>query len=158
MNQQFVQNPLLGKFDKDPGRWRSYKYGVTLDVPVVANGEVEGSIVLNNQPFIIDRLTHSVVGDTHDPLTSGLADDGQYFIDWRDQISQYQNTPLLAKAAYGTEHFPIPLSVPLAYAGNVVLTFRVRNAYTRILTPEADTFQVQIAIHGVADWGTDRRP
>jgi hypothetical protein len=157
MTQVQTQNPLLGKFDRDAGRWRPYKYGVEIAVPVIAGGQESGAIQILNQPFVMDRISPSVVGDISDPVATGLADDGQYYIEWKDEQSEYQNQPLLAKTAFGTDQFPIPLSLPIAFAGNRTLTFRVTNAYTRVLNPSATTFRVFITIHGVADWGPDRQ-
>jgi hypothetical protein len=158
MNQIKTRNPLLSKFDRDPGRYRPWKYGAIVEVPVEADESGENTIELMNQPFTMDRISHSIIGPTHDPAATGLSDDGQYFIEWREEQSQYQNEPLLAKAAYGTEAFPLYLSAPLTFPGNKTLTFRVTNAYTRVLTPISDVYKVQIVIHGIADWGTDAPP
>lgn len=152
-----TSNPLLGKFDKDPGRWRPYKYGVDIDVPILVNGSAQGTVQIYNQPLVLIQITHSIVGQTEDPQASGLYQDGQYYIEWRDEQAQYQSGPILARAGYGTEEFPIPLPQPIGYAGNRTLTFTVTNAYTRALTPPADTFRVHIVLHGIADWGTDKR-
>lgn len=152
-----LNQSLLSKYDRDPGRFRSYKYGCVIEVPVLADQHGEGTINILNQPFTMDRISHSVVGDTWNPTITGLADDGQYYIEWKDEISEYQSQPLLAKAAYGTQDFPLYLSYPIPFAGNRVLTFKVTNAYRRTLSPDADYFKVQIVIHGVADFGTDRR-
>lgn len=157
MNPLQTTNPLLGRYDKDPGRWRPYKYGCVIEVPVTMDESGENTIQIMNQPFIMDRVAHAIVGDTHDPDATGLAQDGQYYIEWHEEMSEYQNEPLLARPAYGTHEFPLYLSAPVAFAGNKTLTFRVTNAYTRILTPEAEIFKVDIVIHGISDWGTDRR-
>lgn len=156
MNQIMTGNPLLGKFDKDPGRWRPYKYGLVLDVPVDSGEQVQGDMKLLNQPFILTQITTNVVGNTHDFLASGLADDGQYYVEWREEQSVYQSGPLLAATAYGTRDFPIPLPAPIAFSGNRVLTWTVRSAYTRVLSPDEETYKVQIVVHGIADWGTVR--
>lgn len=157
MNQIATNNPLLSRYDRDPGRWRPYKYGCLIDVPVGADESAENTINILNQPFIMDRIAHSIAGPTWDPDASGLANDGQYYIEWHEEQSEYQNQPLLAIPAYGTKEFPLYLSSPITFPGNKVLTFRVTNAYQRVLTPEAETFKVQIVIHGLSDWGTDRR-
>lgn len=158
MNQPITtRNPLLSRYDKDPGRWRPYKYGCLIDVPVTIDESGENTIQILNQPFIMDRISHAIIGPTYDPDASGLAQDGQYLISWHEEQSEYQNQPLLAIPAFGTHDFPLYLSSPVGFAGNKTLTFRVTNTYTRILTPVAETFKVQIVIHGLSDWGTDRR-
>ena len=156
--QIHTQNPLLSRYDQDPGRWRPYKYGCLIDVPVAADQSGENTIQIMNQPFIMDRIVHSIIGKTWDPNATGLAPDGQYFIEWHEEQSEYQNQPLLARAAYGTQEFPLLLSAPIAFAGNKTLTFRVTNTYARALTPSADTYKVQILCHGIADWGSGRSP
>lgn len=157
-NSKAVQYPLLGKFDEDPGRWRPYKYGVIIEVPVEADGVGEGTIQILNQPFILTRITHQIIGNTEDKEATGLYNDGQYFVEWKDELSQYQNDPLLAEAAYGSARFQsIALDCPIPFAGNKTLTFRLTNAYARVLTPESDVYNVQIVVHGIADWGSDRR-
>lgn len=148
-----TKNPLLGKFDKDPGAWRPYKYGCAIDVNVDEDEQAENSIQILNQPFIMVAITHAIVGNTADYQQSGLAQDGQYYIEWAEEQSQYQNIPLLARAAYGTSEFPIYLPAPIAFAGNKTLKFRITNAYTRVLTPPAETFKVQVIVHGISHWG-----
>jgi len=146
---------VSGRYDRDPGRWRPYKYGCIIEVPVTEGEWGENTIQVMNQPFVWDRLTHSVIGNTNDYQATGLADDGQYFIEWREENSWYQNQPLLARNAYGTKDFPIPLTTPVGFAGNRTMTFRITNAYTRVLTPDAEIYKVEIVIHGASDWGPD---
>lgn len=110
-------------------------------------------IRIMNQPFIMDRISHYIIGPTWDPYASGLAQDGQYYIEWKEEYSEYQNQPLIAAIAYGTVEFPLYLSSPIGFPGDKTLNFKVTNAYQRILTPVATTFKVQIVLHGVADWG-----
>jgi hypothetical protein len=152
-----TRNPLLSQFDKDPGRWRPYKYETNIDVPVQADEFGENTIQILNQPFILLRISHAVIGNTNDYHGTGLANDGQYFIEWQDDNSVYQSGPINAIAGYGTPDWPIPLPSPIAFAGNKTIKIKITNAYARTLTPEADTFKVQIVFHGIADWGTTRQ-
>jgi hypothetical protein len=148
---------LLTRFDKDSGRWRPYKYGVNILVPVTEGQWGEGTIQILNQPFVMNRISHGVVGNTNDYAANGLADDGQYYIEWKEEITSYQNQGLVAKEAYGTRDYPLLLPAPIGFAGNKVLTFRVSSTYTRVLTPDADNFVVNIVVHGIADLGPARR-
>lgn len=150
-------NPLIGKFDLDPGRWRPMWYGVEISVPVAINGRGSGSISIANQPFIMYRVTHQIIGCTSDPDTTGLYQDGQYTISWKDNTSVYQNIPLPSSAFFGDVssglYYEFPF--PLPYAGNAVLNFEIYNRCARTLADESEFFTVGIVIHGIADWGPD---
>lgn len=155
--QRTFKNPLLSRFDVDPGPWRPMYYTVTIPVGVEANQSEEGSISLQNQPFIMTAISHQIIGNTGDPETSGLYQDGQYSISVKDEQSNYQNQPLPAAAAFGgpSTGYTIELPLPIAYPGSKTLTFRIVNHYTRILTPEPSEpiFNVKLVVCGMADWG-----
>lgn len=155
MNQK--DNELLSRFDADPGRWRPMFYGVEVSVPVGANASGNAAVNLNNQPFIWRALRHGVIGQldyTVDFTGSGLKDDGQYSIEFRDENSNYQNLSIPAITLLGTRDYWKDFPFPIPYNGNRTITFRVTNRYTRTLVPEADYFTVGLLIVGVADWGT----
>lgn len=153
------KNPLLGRFDVDPGRWRPMWYGVEIDVPVLLNGRGVGSISLNNQPFIATRLTHQVIGDTAHASSSGLFQDGMYTIAFKDEQSNYINQPIPSECFAGSVvgGFSYEFPYPLPYAGSKTVTFEVYNRVLRTLDPESDYFTVAIVLHGIADWGTVRQ-
>ncbi len=154
-----TKNPLLGKFDLDPGRWRPLHYGVKIDVGIALGASEQGTIKLNNQPFIMTRITHEIIGlKFHtDPWANWLENDGQYLIEWKDENSNYQNEPICADLMWGRiklgQAFDLPFPIP--YAGNKTLTFRVQNYRLRVPTiePPPDHFTIGIVAHGVADWG-----
>ena len=161
MNQLPGQTPhpllgLVGKFDVDPGRYRPMYYGVDISVPVIQGGVGQGSITINNQPYIMTRVTHKIVGRTADPDTSGLYQDGQYYLEFKDEQSNYQNGPIPADIMFGSvvSGYVMELPFPLAFAGNKTLTFRITNVPPRALSPTQDYYTVHVAIHGIADWGT----
>ena len=148
--------PLLNFFDLDPERLKPMSYEATIDVPVAANGLGVSSVTIRNQPFILSRIKHRILGNTGDPETSGLYDDGQYLIEWRDEQRTYTNAPINADLLWGPRGMMgdySPLVYPVYWAGTHTLDFRVTNQYTRVLTPQAEYFQVQIVLEGVADWG-----
>lgn len=155
--QRVHKSPLLSRFDADPGPWRPMLYPVTIDVPVAAGGSEEGSITIQNQPFIWTWLGHQIIGNTGDPETSGLYQDGQYDIEMKDEQSNYQSAPVAAASAFGgiVAGFKVDLPLPIGYPGTKTLTFRITNHYTRILTPEPPeaVFKVKLCVGGVADWG-----
>jgi len=147
---------LMSKFDADPGPFRPLHYTCYIDVPVIANGRGVGQINTNQQPFLFLRLSHQIIGNTADPEWSGLYQDGQYLIEYRDEMSNYQNVATPADVLCGNVQsgFISWLPMPLGLAGSRTFTFTVENNYTRILTPVSTTFRVAITMHGLADWGS----
>ena len=146
---------LLGLMDGDPERWKPMVYGLTIDVPVQVDGHAQGSVTTMNQPFILRGVATHILGNTSDYEGTGLVDDGQYLIKWRDEMREYNNIHLNADLLFGpkTEGPYRMLPYPVLYAGNHTISFDILNAYTRVLTPESDFFRIQIALHGLADWG-----
>ena len=154
MNRE--QTQLLGRFDRDPGRFRPMFYSVLVSVPLAVNGIASNSVPVYNQPFILKRLTHEIIGPGADPavLGWGIYQDGQYSITFKDEQSVYQNNPISANAMFGNVHqgLSIPLAMPLPYAGSKTLAFEIQNLAARVLAG-AEFFTVQIGLHGVSDWG-----
>lgn len=150
---------LLGRYDQDPGRLRPQWYHVEIDVGVTAGQQGRGSIPINNEPYCIVGMMAKIVGNTADPSTSGLYQDGQYDIEWKDQQRNYVDGPIAANLMWGhdvngyTMRFPFPIP----YSGNDTLSFVITNRVTRTLTPQADTFPVQIVVHGITDMGERQR-
>lgn len=157
MTARIPRSSLLNRFDEDAGPWRPMYYGLTIDVPTQGGLSENQSVTLNNQPFIWQFLGHAILGNTYDWETSGLMQDGQYMIEFKDEMSNYQNVPLMASAAFGQGPcgFMVEFPFPIPFAGNKTITFRITNNYTRILTPTParPVFQVQMILGGVADWG-----
>lgn len=146
---------LMGKFDQDPGRYRPLYYGVPITVGVGVGDIGRASITINNQPYLMTHILHQITGNTNDYATTGLAQDGQYLLSWKDEQSNYQNVPIPAEMMFGSVRsgYIVPLSYPIPFAGNKTLTFELTNLYTRVFVPPAPSFTVYIAIAGVADWG-----
>lgn len=150
-----LNSPLIGKFDADPGNWRPLYYYVEVSVGVAAGSVALGTISMNNQPYILTRAMAKIVGDTYDPTTTGLAEDGQYDILFKDEQSNYQNQSIPANLMWGwvQSGFVMELPYPLPYAGSKTLSFEVTNRVTRTLVPTANYFTVGIVVHGVSYWG-----
>lgn len=146
---------FFSQFDLDFNQYRPMWYGVEIDVPVILNGQGEGSINLNNQPYLLYRISHAIIGATYDWATTGLMQDDQYSISFRDEQSNYQNMPAMSALLYGSarEGRYNDFAIPLAYSGNRTLHFQIINRVTRVLAPQADYFRVGITLHGVSDWG-----
>lgn len=156
--QRVQKNPLLSRFDADPGPWRPMYYPVTIPVPLAAGGSELGSLTINNQPFIWTFLGHQIIGNTGDPETSGLYQDAQYDIEMKDEQSNYQSALIPAGATFGgaAMGYMMEFPLPIPYPGSKTLTFRITNHYTRILTPDPAeaVFNVKLVVGGMADWGT----
>lgn len=149
-----MKHPLLGRFDLDPGRWRPLYYGVEITVGRELDMIGTGAINLNNQPYILTEISHAIIGCTGDPAT-GLYQDGQYTILFKDEQTVYQNQPIQADMLYGSVRVghSKPLPFPIPFAGNKVLTFEVVNRCLRVFVPEREDFVVGITLAGVADFG-----
>lgn len=148
-------HPLLGRFDLDPARWKPLFYGVEVSVPVGLGGRGIASISLNAQPYILTRLSAKIIGETADPSTTGLYQDGQYDIVFRDEQSNYQSGPIPGDLMWGGVNtgYALDLPFPIPYAGNKSITFEITNRVARVLASAAEYFTVGISMHGVADWG-----
>lgn len=148
-------NPIFGRFDLDPSRWKPLFYRVEITVGLNAGEVGVGSIPLNAQPYILTRIQHKIIGPTADPATSGLYQDGQYDLEIRDEINNYTNAPVNADLISGNPGFGyfMDLPYPIPFAGTNTLTFRLTNRVQRVV-PQQTTMTVQIVTHGVADWGT----
>lgn len=148
-------NKFFGKADLDFGRFKPMWYNLEIEVPVIINGIGRGSVTTNAQPFLLTRITHAVVGCTYDWQTTGLYQDGQYSIWFRDEINNYQNQPIMAETMFGcnrTGHY-LDFAIPIGYPGNRTISFEITNRCARTLSPESDYFTVALTLHGVADWG-----
>jgi hypothetical protein len=148
-------NPLFGRYDKDPGRFRSQFYKVEVDVPVTLGGAGRASVALNNEPFVLTRITAKIIGDTNDPSSTGLYQDGQFDIEWKDEQRTYVNSPMAADLMFGSNvsGYILELPMPIPYAGNKTLSFTVYNRIARTLVPASDNFTVQIVLAGISDLG-----
>jgi hypothetical protein len=155
---------LLSRFDADPGRWRPMFYGVEIDVGLEEGNVGQGPINLNNQPFIMTRITHEIIGAYFEEAEVGndwsnwIFDNGQYAVEWKDEVSMYVNNPIMADLMWGRTKFgyTLDLPFPIPYGGNKTLTFRVLNRTTRTPTiPDLKYFRVGICVAGVADWGDE---
>ncbi len=151
-------NPLLGRFDLDPGKWRPLWYYKEVSVGVAAGALGTVALTINNQPYLMTRLTHSIIG----PIQadgSGYLNDGQYDIEIKDEQSNYQNQQIPADLMFGSmgstvgNGFNMEFPYPLPFAGNKTILFRVTNRVTRVFAPVATTFVVGLCLHGIADWG-----
>lgn len=156
------QNPpprLMLPKDLDVERWKPMNYAVTIDVPVVQNGIGRGSVQLNEQAYLITRISMLILGNTEDPETSGLYQDGQFLVSMNDEIRNYSNVPVHSDLLFGPKREGSfrTLEYPICYQAGHSIKFELTNTYTRILTPQADTFQVQVCLSGLADWGMVKR-
>ena len=149
---------LMSPGDLNPARWKPMNYAVTIDVPVAVNGRGAGVINFNHQPIFITRAALLFLGNTMDPETSGLYQDGQVLVHMQDDQRNYQNVPIHPDLLWGPkgEGAFRTLEYPIYYMGGRTIRFEVTNVYTRVLTPESETFPVQILMAGLADWGTSQ--
>jgi len=137
-------------------RYEPYYYHRSFAVPVIAEKTIRGDITLEEQPHVIYRITHAIIGNVDDPETSGLFRDDQYAIKIGDGRRQYMANPIPASLLFGPESKGsgnLPLLFPIMAAGSRVYQFEIENLYTRTLSPEAETYRVDICMHTMRDIG-----
>ena len=145
--------PLLNWYDLDPQKWRVFCATCDITLGVDAGEVGAGSIQLLNHPQYVYKMSYQFLGNTGDPESSGLINDGQVLCEWSDQRTNYTISPVSLANLWGpmiNGQFP-ELGLPLYYQGVNVMSFRLTNIFNRILTPESDDFTVQIAAHGIAN-------
>lgn len=154
-SEYLKDHPLFGPFDTDPGRWRPRYFGVEIAVGVNAGNRAVNAINIDNQPFVFTRLAGKIVGETADPSTTGLYQDGQWDVEMRDESSVYTSGPIPGDLLMGGPWagYTMPLEYPLPYPGNKVMTFTVINRVNRVLASAAETFVINLTMSGVSDWG-----
>lgn len=150
-------SPIMGRSDIDPGQLRPQWYHCNVSVPVLANGQGISTIRISDKPFTMTRITSKILGDTTNSQ-SGLVQDYQYLVEWKDEQSTYVDGPIAPDLMWGANAgdsagYIMDFPYPLAYTGNKSLEFRVTNLIARTLVPESDYFTVQICLHGIGDWG-----
>lgn len=158
-------HPLLGRFDADPGNWRPLWYPVEIQVPVTDGDTGAGTINVNMMPYIWTGTTHQIIGATADPATSGLYQDGMYDVRFSDEQTAYQKDWCSANLIFGMAGasaggnqggFVQNMPYPIPFAGNVSLTFELRNRVARTLTGDPGHYIVQIVMCGLSSWGQAR--
>lgn len=156
---------LLGRFDLDPGNWRPLWYPVEVLVPVISGEIGINSIAVNNMPYIWTGVTHKIIGDTADPTTSNLFQDGMYDVKFSDEQTVYQRNWCPADLIFGAAGagaggqsggFVQNMPYPIAFSGNVQITWEVRNRITRTILDDPEFFTVAFVMHGISSWGKAR--
>ncbi len=135
--------------DMDPARWRPQYYETKIELSTNIDSVQIGNITLNNQPFVLQRVTHQIIGAT---AAGPLFQDGNYLIDWKDDSTSYQNSAAMADAMFGsvrTGNF-LDLPAPIVYPSSKTLTVRVSNVIAR--TPADTFFKIQVIFHGIEQW------
>src|SRR4030042_6675063 len=92
---------LMSPSDLNAARVNPMNYATIIDVPVIANGVGQGVVTFNNQPIFVTRAAMLFLGNTEDPETSGLFQDGQVLIAMNDDQRTYQNQPIHADLLWG---------------------------------------------------------
>jgi hypothetical protein len=149
----------MGEKDVDPGRFRSHFEKVRIDVGIDLNAIGRGSITTVDLPFYLMRLTHQIVGPTHDWLTTGLMQDGQYSVSWKDERTVYTHGQpdnfIMPDSMWGSVRTGHQFLLPRVqyYPGRNTHSFEIRNEVARLLSPPQDLFTVEIVLHGMLDHG-----
>lgn len=96
--------------EQDKPKYTERFYATSIELPAVPGGTVpagvrnDGSITLQNRPFIAKRVRTAIIGPNQ--IVGGLAgiddvfQDGQYFISWKTQNRNFMNQPILVAASF----------------------------------------------------------
>jgi len=149
----WMGSPLFGRYDKDPGRYRSQWYHCEISVGQATGDQGRGSININNEPFAVVRMSAKIVGDVSNPQVSGIYQDYMYTVEWKDQQRNYVDGPICPDLMWGSTQsgYAIDFPFPLPYSGNDTLSFTITNRVTRVIPEEY--FVVQIVVAGITDIG-----
>lgn len=124
-----------------------------LDVPTksIVNGDGAASIQLDETPFVLDNVTHLIVGET--PANQ----DGQYSILWRDNQTTYMNSGGMSESLFGSVRsgYIIPLPLRVFYPSSKTLSVEIINYIDRTATFPT-TFPLQIVFRGFEKWSRPR--
>ena len=151
-------NPLLQWFadqTKNPGRWNHYNYSVSVSVGKAAGSTAMCSIQLDTFPYILLGLSGKIIGNTAEPATSGVYQDGQWSIEWKDSKRNFSKGYIPADLLFGNtaNGFYRDLTYPVAFDGGQTITFNIRNDVTRPLPGPQETFTVALVTFGIGDFG-----
>jgi len=124
---------------------------------VVPDGaKAEGSVAINDYPFIFDLVTHQIVQPTNLNNSVQIEQNGLYRIDWSlyNQERFFQGTPPMADAYFGSVRHGIwnKLKSPLALEKNKTINVELLNVQEK--TRE---YTVQVLFHGVEDRRTEEQ-
>lgn len=116
----------------DPALYRPRFYALDIVIDNAAGSTGGGSVTLDNTPFILDRITHSILG------ALVLDQDGQYLISIRDDQYNYTQRPVVAQGALGgvyggASSFPLPLRA--FFRGSATISVDVTNLRDRAYGP-----------------------
>jgi len=143
-------------------RQRFYSVPVALTpdkgAKLAAGFKNEGSVTIQNFPFLLERVGHGIVGDNH-LFTAGaatsaqdVAQDGQYLIRFRTDDKNYMDNPLLGTAAFGNGQGvpPIDLNSPIEMTPKTTLVVEVINSIER-----QAGIVIQVVFHGSEPYEVD---
>lgn len=134
----------------DPSIYKPKYYIVDITCGTAIGDVGKGSALIDNSPFIMDVVTHSLVGRLPDDQ------DGQYAVLWRDDQTVYSNLPGVANAMFGNVYQgrPIPLPIRTFYKGSKTLSVDLVNLLDR--TALGLTFKIQMVFVGFEQWQPGR--
>jgi len=132
----------------DPTIYKVQYYPINIQVEGFQGGVGSGSVTLKNTPFVLDHITHTIVGavDRDDQ-------DGQYSILWRDDRNTYMRNPVMANAGFGSVYCGPLILLPLRqfFKGSTTFTVDIVNFRNRGSSP-FPPWNLQIVFHGFERW------
>jgi hypothetical protein len=138
---------------------------VNVEVPATFGALGQGSVALNDRPFILTGVRHQILTYRNPAAVPPvLADnfhpwffqDGFYTLDWSlyEQARYWKGAPPMADVAFGSVKTGIwiPLPAPVSMPGNDTLNVNIRNMVDR--TAYCQKFTVNVIFDGVQKGGS----
>lgn len=141
--------------EKQKYKNRFYEITVLLPIDGVAQIAVgvsqPGSVSIINKPFIMTRITHSVIGlNQFAAGAAGLQQLGQYLLEIRTDQYNYQTAAINAVLMCGSYNDWLTLPTPEELKPKTTVSIIVTNT---LLRTEGEPLRVQIVLHGLEPIG-----
>lgn len=136
----------------DPTKYRPKWYPLLIECGAEIDDRQEASVNISNDPFMLDKITHQIIGVQGNTVLGTIGQDGQYLFSWKDDQNTYMSEPGMADCLFGSVRsgFFIPLPVRVIYQSSKTLTGTLQNLIDR--TDIAPKFKVMFHFHGFEQW------
>lgn len=145
--------------DEEKTKYIPMELTVDIDVPGTVGAIGKGSVVLNNRPFVLQKIKHQIIFQAFDLTVAKLNNyfnqqHGMYRLDWsiHETARFWKGTPPMADT-YGSVRTGIwdPLDAPLVIDGNDTLNVAITNEFLNVAgaPPAPVPYRVQIKFCGV---------
>lgn len=139
---------MIDRLGIDPNKYKPRSYSFIIDVPRNLNGTGQNSLTIDDTPFYLDHITHSLLG-----VKDG-DQDGNYGLKFRDTNQAYNDHYVMATALFGGSYGkqkPLYLPVRTLYDVGTTLYMDALNLQDRFVEL-LYTFPLEIVFKGYEPW------